>query len=518
MKIAIEGCCHGEIETIYNSLINVEKMTGTKIDLLLCCGDYEALRNFHDLKSLAVKPKYKTMGTFYKYYSGELKAPMLTLVIGGNHESSNYFTEINNGGWLCENIYFMGRSNVLNFGGIRIGGLSGIFKEYDYQRGYFETKPFSDDHLRSVYHIRELDVFKFMQIGDPTLDIIISHDWPMGIINYGDRNVLMRYKKDLISDSDKGELGNPATMATLKHLKPKFWFSAHLHTKFAALVEHEDDNQDDNQNNQNKDNSTTTTTTTTTSTNKTDSSNNNNNNNDDNPTTTKEQSNTPDNNKTKTNKPDQAEFTRFLALDKVLPNRDFLQVLEFEQKVPIGEPLKLCYDPQWLLIQSKTKHITETYNSSTNKPLDPDLFLNLYSNEEVKKVEERFKEIYKLKNKDNLKENFTIQDAMEIKKENFVKNTYCHNPNSTSPLSNLPPAFDNPQNAIYNNLIKVITQDTEITNETLKELDVSTFSGNLEELQKEQLKQHNNNRHQQQPQQPQQEQYKDDSEIILLDD
>ncbi|KAN0016356.1 hypothetical protein ACTFIU_006323 [Dictyostelium citrinum] len=506
MKIAIEGCCHGEIETIYNSLKNIEKMTKSKIDLLICCGDYEALRNYHDLKSLAVKPKYKTMGSFYKYYSGEVKAPILTLVVGGNHESSNYFTEINNGGWLCENIYFMGRSNVVEFGGIRIGGLSGIFKEYDYQKGYFETKPFSDEHLRSVYHIRELDVFKFMQIGEPKLDIVFSHDWPMGIIDYGDRNALMRYKQDLIDDSDKGELGNPATMAALKHLKPRFWFSAHLHAKFAALVEHDNDNE-------NKDNNPTKTSTSSTTT--TESSN-------DTPTTT--ETNESSDKKANPKKDNTKEFTRFLALDKVLPNRDFLQVLQFEQKVPIGQPLKLCYDPQWLLIQSKTKHISETYNSPTAKPLDPDLFVNLYTNEEVKKVEDRAKEIYKLKNKDNLKENFTIQDALEIKKENFVKNTYCYNPNSTNQLSNLPPAFDNPQNIVYENLIKIITQDTEITNETLKELDVLTYSGNLEELQKEQLNQRS--KHPQQPQSEQseksekseQKQYKDDSEIILLSD
>ncbi|KAK5583817.1 hypothetical protein RB653_005419 [Dictyostelium firmibasis] len=515
MRIAIEGCCHGEIETIYNSIVNVQKMTGPKIDLLLCCGDYEALRNLDDLKSLAVKPKYRTMGSFYKYYSGELKAPVLTLVVGGNHESSNFFSEINNGGWLCENIYFMGRSNVVNFGGIRIGGLSGIFKEYDYHKGYYETKPFSDAHLRSIYHIRELDIFKFMQISEPALDIVFSHDWPMGIIDYGDRNVLMRFKKDLIEDSDKGELGNPATMATLKHLRPKFWFAAHLHAKFAALVKHEDNNE-----NNDNDNPTTTTTTTTTEpstepSNEPSTINNSNNN-------TTEPSDSPNDDKStkKTNTLKAVSnnpYTRFLALDKVLPNRDFLQVLEFQQKVPFGEPLKLCYDPQWLLIQSKTKHISDTYNSATSKPLDPDLFLDLYTNEEVKKVEERFKDIYRLKNKDNLKENFTIQDALEIKKENFVKNTYCHNPNTHNPLTNLPPAFENPQNIVYENLIKIISQDTEITNETLKELDVKTYSGNLEELQKEQLSQRKNDRLQLQQSSPQEQQYKDESEIILDD-
>ena len=78
------------------------------MDLLLCCGDFQAVRNLADLKCMAVPDKYKEMGTFYKYYSGELKAPFLTLVIGGNHEASNHLQELPFGGWLCPNIYFMG--------------------------------------------------------------------------------------------------------------------------------------------------------------------------------------------------------------------------------------------------------------------------------------------------------------------------------------------------------------------------------------------------------------------------
>lgn len=29
-----------------------------------------------------------------RYYTGEKKAPILTIVIGGNHEASNYFWEL----------------------------------------------------------------------------------------------------------------------------------------------------------------------------------------------------------------------------------------------------------------------------------------------------------------------------------------------------------------------------------------------------------------------------------------
>lgn len=54
----------------------------------------QAIRNDSDLHSLAVPVKYRRLGDFHRYYSGEKVAPILTLVIGGNHEASNYFWEL----------------------------------------------------------------------------------------------------------------------------------------------------------------------------------------------------------------------------------------------------------------------------------------------------------------------------------------------------------------------------------------------------------------------------------------
>lgn len=54
----------------------------------------QAVRNEQDLESLNVKPKYKSMGSFWKYYSGQKIAPFPTIFIGGNHEASNYLWEL----------------------------------------------------------------------------------------------------------------------------------------------------------------------------------------------------------------------------------------------------------------------------------------------------------------------------------------------------------------------------------------------------------------------------------------
>ncbi len=44
LQIAIEGCCHGELDNIYGALQHLERVEGKKIDLLISCGDFQVRR------------------------------------------------------------------------------------------------------------------------------------------------------------------------------------------------------------------------------------------------------------------------------------------------------------------------------------------------------------------------------------------------------------------------------------------------------------------------------------------
>lgn len=295
MKIAVEGCCHGELDKIYETLELLEKKENTKVDVLLCCGDFQAVRNESDLCCMAVPPKYRHMETFYKYYSGEKKAPVLTIFIGGNHEASNHLWELPYGGWVAPNIYYLGYSGVVTVGGIRIAGLSGIYKSHDYNKGHFERPPYDDSTVRSAYHVRSLDAFKLKLLSQP-IEIFVSHDWPLGVYHHGNVEKLYRYKEYLRSEIEANTLGSPPAGELMALLKPKYWFAAHMHAKFPALVPHKSQ--------------------------------------------------------------DGCKFTKFLALDKCLPRRDFLQVIDLG---PTEAPLELCYDPEWLAIT----RLTDALNNST---------------------------------------------------------------------------------------------------------------------------------------------------------
>ena len=138
---------------------------------------------------------------------------------------------------MAPNIYYMGAANVLRFGPLRIAGLSGIWKGYNYRKPHHERLPYNESDMKSIYHVRELDVRKLLQIRTQ-VDIGISHDWPNGVEWDGNWKQLFRFKPYFEEDAKNQKLGSTAAKQVLDWLRPKWWFSAHLHCKYAARVEY----------------------------------------------------------------------------------------------------------------------------------------------------------------------------------------------------------------------------------------------------------------------------------------
>ncbi|KAI9670457.1 MAG: hypothetical protein M1829_004780 [Trizodia sp. TS-e1964] len=239
IRIAVEGCGHGALNAIYSAIEESCKAKGwEKVDLLIIGGDFQSVRNERDLHAISMPKKYWKIGDFQEYYSGARVAPYTTIFVGGNHEASNYLRELYYGGWVAPNIFYLGAANVVRFGGLRIAGISGIWKSYDYRKSHYERLPYSENDLKSVYHVRELDVRKLLQIRTQ-IDIGISHDWPQAVEWNGNHQSLFRFKPYFKDESEAGTLGNPPVKYLMDRLRPQFWFSAHLHVKFSALVQYE---------------------------------------------------------------------------------------------------------------------------------------------------------------------------------------------------------------------------------------------------------------------------------------
>ncbi|KAI1454765.1 lariat debranching enzyme, C-terminal domain-containing protein [Annulohypoxylon moriforme] len=239
LRVAVAGCGHGTLDALYASAQESCLARGwDSLDLFIIGGDFQAVRNAKDLSVMSVPAKYRELGDFPEYYSGEKKAPYLTLFVGGNHEAAAHLWELYYGGWVAPNIYYMGAANVLRFGPLRIAGMSGIYNETHYDRAHYERLPMGRNHIGSFYHTREFDVRKLLQLREQ-VDVVLSHDWPKGIEHHGSTISLFKWKPYFEKDSIDGKLGNPAAAYVMDRLRPAYWFSSHLHCKFPAIKKYE---------------------------------------------------------------------------------------------------------------------------------------------------------------------------------------------------------------------------------------------------------------------------------------
>ncbi|GEQ69616.1 hypothetical protein JCM33374_g3289 [Metschnikowia sp. JCM 33374] len=236
VRVAVEGCCHGQLNKIYQSVPK-------NAELLIICGDFQAIRNQQDLKSMNVPAKYREMGDFPDYYSGKKRAPIMTIFIGGNHESSSYMRELQYGGWVAPDIYYLGEYGTIWYKGMRISGLSGIhsypsFVSAKSNNPPVYTLPYGNSAIRSIYHIKPKNFLKLLLSGSS--NIVLSHDWPKGIWDWGNKERLLKNKPFLKADMESGHFGSPLASQALEYLRPANWFSSHMHTFFDATVKHKD--------------------------------------------------------------------------------------------------------------------------------------------------------------------------------------------------------------------------------------------------------------------------------------
>ncbi|TDZ74586.1 Lariat debranching enzyme [Colletotrichum trifolii] len=243
VRVAVEGCGHGTLNAIYAAVAaSCEARGWDGVDILIIGGDFQAARNAADLSVMSVPMKYREMGDFWEYYAGIRTAPYLTVFAAGNHEAAAHLWELYYGGWAAPNIYYVGAANVLRLGPLRIAAMSGIWKGFDYRKTHHERLPMGPDEIKSFYHVREVDVRKLLLVREQ-VDVGVSHDWPRGIEKWGDEKALWRMKPDFERESKDGTLGNVAAEHVCDRLRPPYWFSAHLHCKFAALKIYKDEEE-----------------------------------------------------------------------------------------------------------------------------------------------------------------------------------------------------------------------------------------------------------------------------------
>jgi len=163
-----------------------------------------------DIRNIVGPKKYRQLGDFHKYFSGEKSAPIPTFFVGGNHENYDYLDfHYPEGFEVALNIFYLGRSGVKDISGLRIGYFSGIesSRYFDTPRKFSSEngKVHSNKSRRKAMYYNEDELSKLY---GEKMDILVAHEFPKMNLLDGEPN----HVDDLV-----------------RKVKPVHFFAGHLH-------------------------------------------------------------------------------------------------------------------------------------------------------------------------------------------------------------------------------------------------------------------------------------------------
>lgn len=184
---------------------------------------------------------------------------------------------------------------------------------------------------------------------------MVTHDWPLHVYNNpGAKKFLINKKPHFRSDIDNHQLGSPLYEILLNKLKPPHWFAAHLHIRFQTKYFHQSfQNNFDNR-----------------------------------PPHGHHSHEAGDQQSAGNSPSDQArsgpEFTSFLALDKCLNRRRYLEFVDIASD-EASKDLGLEYDLEWLAILRATDSYVSAQEYPVRQAPQPHVIMNYDDHVETEK-------------------------------------------------------------------------------------------------------------------------------------
>ena len=230
--IAILGDVHGHQDAMVRAVLRWQEQNQAGVDLILCVGDFQAMRGEIDMRAMACPAKYQQVGDYPAYHAGEKSFPAEVIFIGGNHEAYNWLETMPAGGYLGPNCYYLGRSGVIERLGLRIAGLTGNYSPRAYVSGrrpvdYADPAVLANERLKkqSTY-FTQAEVEALGRSGH--VDILLLHDWPAGLPELAEPG--------RTDGTPRRGVGNEPSKWLLEQLKPPWAFCGHMHQYFRGQV------------------------------------------------------------------------------------------------------------------------------------------------------------------------------------------------------------------------------------------------------------------------------------------
>jgi hypothetical protein len=227
---AAVGDLNGHLHAMARRIAAWEERTGNRIAFVLQTGNFEPHRGDADVRGMPASIE-TSAGDFPAYMSGEARLPWPLYFVGGSDEPYNYLDGIPDGGAIAPNCFYMGRVGCVELSGCCVIGLSGIYSE----ELFFTTRPTppreTANTTREQSYFNEEDIARALDYS--TADIVVVHEWPVGILNPGDVEAFEAQRRALGHE----RIGNEYARMLLDLLAPKLLLCGRMKKGYHTRIE-----------------------------------------------------------------------------------------------------------------------------------------------------------------------------------------------------------------------------------------------------------------------------------------
>ncbi|MBI3183722.1 MAG: metallophosphoesterase [Myxococcales bacterium] len=217
------GDLHGRFHRVQDWLSALESARGRAAGLVLAVGDVEAFGTADDHRRKASK---RAMPAEYaEYAEGKRGLRWPIHFIGGNNEDFVTLRRMPSGGELPGGLRYLGRSGVVELGGLQLAFLSGIYAPKHFELPVAE--PRTRETLKQAGYFRKSDLVALE--GVRGVPLMLAHEWPRGIISRGKGGRVLRARRF-------PWIGNPVTRSLVERVRPKWLLCGHSHVSYAATL------------------------------------------------------------------------------------------------------------------------------------------------------------------------------------------------------------------------------------------------------------------------------------------
>lgn len=227
---AAVGDVHGHIYKMLGLLTKWTEKHQQQLDFVLQVGDFEPHRDRADLISMDAPSKYKKLGDFASFYHQKANFPYPLYFIGGNHEPYGFLDYFPQGQEIASNFNYLGRVNSINLSGLKIVGVSGIYKS-----NLFTDRPSVVDiqYYPNKKYIGFTETEIEQALNYQNADILIMHEWANNIIKQEDLTQLQQKRPGTKYE----QIGNEYARLLIEALQPKLVLFGHMHLKYRTLLQ-----------------------------------------------------------------------------------------------------------------------------------------------------------------------------------------------------------------------------------------------------------------------------------------